>query len=369
MKKYIYPIILLLICSFHSINGQTVDMSIESPDGELSLQILYTSSTDYNAFPGNKWNGQVFTLRWLIAEATADVVSTIGNPGDGFPWEKDLSTPDGVDGGDGFYYQKFLANVSFFDFNIDTGVPKVVADIVLVSNGADPAVTFELVGAGNTWVDANNGEASINHAQFGEEFNMFGTTSAIALPITLSRFTANKKEKSVILDWSTSSEINGSHFEIERSQDLNFWSKIGEIKAIGESSTLQEYDFLDDKLPLNARNDHKIFYYRLNMFDNDGQSEYSNVRSVRFDFDGEADFLVYPNPSINEVYVNLSNITPQTGEALLQIVNSNGQLVKKVTLATSDDIRVDVSDLTAGVYHFVTRQGEKTYTQKVIKID
>lgn len=195
-----------------------------------------------------------------------------------------------------------------------------------------------------------------------------GTQQQI-LPIVIKSFEATKLDRAVNLDWTTSSEVNGSHFEIERSQDLNYWTSIGTVKAVGESSIDQDYEFLDDKLPLNARNDHKIFYYRLLMVDNDGSSEYSEVRSVRFDLDGEADFLVYPNPSINEVYVNLSSITPETGPATLHIVNINGQLVKRATLATSDDIRVDISDLTGGVYNFVVRQGDQTFTERIIKVD
>ena len=189
------------------------------------------------------------------------------------------------------------------------------------------------------------------------------------LPIVIRSFVASKNDRAVDLDWSTSSETNGSHFEIERSQDLSSWSQLGTVEATGESTTVQEYSFLDDKLPLNARTDHKTFYYRLNMVDNDGQSEYSEVRSVRFDMDGEGDFLVYPNPSINEVYVNLSNITPESGPATMNILNMNGQLVKNVSLETSDDIRVDISDMTAGVYYFVVRQEAQTFSQKIIKID
>ena len=195
-----------------------------------------------------------------------------------------------------------------------------------------------------------------------------GTQQQI-LPIVIKSFEATKLDRAVNLDWITSSETNGSHFDIERSQDLENWSKIGTVQAVGESLTDQEYSFLDDKLPLNARTDHKIFYYRLLMVDNDASADYSEVRSVRFDLDGEADFLVYPNPSIHEVYVNLSSITPETGPATLHIVNINGQLVKRVTLATSDDIRVDVSDLSGGVYNFVVKQAQQTFTQKVIKVD
>jgi len=40
---------------------------------------------------------------------------------------------------------------------------------------------------------------------------------------------------------------------------------------------------LDTEVPLYLRDANKTFYYRLNMVDNDGSQEYSEVRVVRFD--------------------------------------------------------------------------------------
>ena len=190
-----------------------------------------------------------------------------------------------------------------------------------------------------------------------------------SLPIDMRTFEAEKLDREVLLSWTTASEVNSSHFEIERSQDLDEWKKLGEVAAMGESSVDQDYEFLDSNLPLNARTNHKIFYYRLKMVDNDGFTEYSEIRTVRFDLDGEGDFLVYPNPAINEVYVNLSNINDVTGNATVNIIDMNGKLVKRVPLTSNDDIAVDVSNLTSGVYYFIAQHGDKTYTQKVIKVD
>ena len=40
-----------------------------------------------------------------------------------------------------------------------------------------------------------------------------------ASSVTLTSFTARKEEANVFLRWQTTSEINSSHFEIERSSD------------------------------------------------------------------------------------------------------------------------------------------------------
>ena len=208
----------------------------------------------------------------------------------------------------------------------------------------------------------NEGESIVN-SEFGDSF----IESNSVLPIKLNRFTATKGERSVNLDWSTSSEINGSHFDVQRSRDLSTWMTIGTVDAVGESTSLQEYQLVDKDLPLSTRSS-KTFYYRLNMVDNDGSSELSEIRTVRFDQDG-ADFIVYPNPSINEVFVNLSSITAETGPATMHVINMKGERVKEVTLSTNDDVSVDISNITSGVYYFVVNQGAETFTQKVIKID
>ena len=357
--------ILLLAISISTLSfGQNMDVGVSTPDGTLTLNIDYTANTAYST-PFSIWNNQVITLRWPLSAGTNVIASmasttTLVYNADGAP----------VDGGDGYFYQKVISSSANQNIPFSLDETKTMVVITLVSNGADPAIDIEVLDGTNPWVMANAGGPFVNNV-FGNEFDELSTPSANVLPIELTRFTVQKgiDGLSTNLDWTTASEINGSHFEIERSQDNKNWTKIGTVAAVGESSTNQEYEFLDDKLPLNARSAHKTFYYRLLMVDNDGASEYSEIRSMRFDLDGEADFLVYPNPSYNEVFVYLSSITPETGPAQLNIININGQLVKKITLATSDDIGVDISDLNGGVYNFVVRQGEQTFVQKIVKVD
>ena len=260
-----------------------------------------------------------------------------------------------------FVYQNFDNN--FVGINMNPA-EKIVLGTVLLDNSPNKQND-----GGEGFIETTVEQPGLEY--FGDDFTghpLFtnGAQQQI-LPIKLSRFTATKGEKSVNLDWSTSSEINGSHFDVQRSRDLSTWTTIGTVDAVGESSTLQKYLLVDKDLPLSTRSS-KTFYYRLNMVDNDGAAELSEVRTVRFDIDG-AEFIVYPNPSINDVFVNLSSITSETGPATMHVINMKGERVKEVTLSTNDDISVDVSNILAGVYYFVVRQGEETFSQKVIKLD
>ncbi len=361
--KYLYIITFCLLLNFAT--GQNIEFAFSvSVTSSTTRTLTFTASSTAGA-------ETIGAGTWRLYYDSSKTGFTSGD-----------SSPLGSDGGTPLYTFSNVAgtnaaapnadmyiDLNGFTFggakNIPDATPLDVFTIIMenVASDEDPDNTVYFVNTTEDPVVAYSGSGGS-----GFPIAVSGSQQQ-SLPIKLNTFSAKKENRNVKLDWSTSSEINGSHFEIERSQDLDTWSYLGTIDAVGESSTIQEYNFLDDNLPLNVRDNHKTFYYRLNMVDNDGQSEYSEIRAVRFDLDGEADFLVYPNPSINEIYVNLSNVTPETGPASMNIINMNGQLVKKVSLDTSDDIRVDISDMTAGVYYFIVRQEEQTYSQKIVKVD
>ena len=84
------------------------------------------------------------------------------------------------------------------------------------------------------------------------------------LPVTLITFKASQAEQSVLLEWATSSEVNSSSFEIERSFAGKDWNNIGSLDAIGGERSHRYYSFRDPS-PRNGSN-----LYRLKMIDTDG---------------------------------------------------------------------------------------------------
>jgi len=47
------------------------------------------------------------------------------------------------------------------------------------------------------------------------------TGNSSPLPVTLVDFSGEKKDSKVLLRWTTASEVNSSHFDIERTADNN----------------------------------------------------------------------------------------------------------------------------------------------------
>ncbi len=372
MKKIIYTLGFTYLLCFDTINAQFVagvDISVSSPD-PLTISVEFTGNDNFTSVPFNNWNSPLFAIRWPIISGvtTTNQVASIANSGDGFPFSIDSSTPTGVDGGDGFYYQKFTAVVFKYNFNIAMGETKTVATITLNSNGDTAAVDFELVDSTNAWVIANSAEPTIPNAALGEKFDDFSISSANVLPIKLERFTASKVGTDVLLDWVSDSEINVFNFEIERSHDHNSWTVIGKIKAQEEKKSITEYHFLDNQIPLIQYKDPKsTFRYRIKTVKEEEPSQYSEVKSITFDPIRDIELEVYPNPSSEKVFINLTGKTLASEKAELNIYNSQGQLVKNTYIKMNSDNQVDVGDLNKGAYLFLVKHGLKIFKKKFIK--
>ena len=83
----------------------------------------------------------------------------------------------------------------------------------------------------------------------------------------------------VTLRWSTISELKCKGFQIDRSLDKIEFSKVGFVKAVGNSSTRQDYNFEDKTVYKSQLN--RTFYYRLKIVNTDNtESIYSEFVAV-----------------------------------------------------------------------------------------
>ncbi len=190
-----------------------------------------------------------------------------------------------------------------------------------------------------------------------------------ALPIKIAYFDADRYRDQNASDvrWTSVSEKNASHFELERSTDGKNFEFIANIKAEGGIDKVKEYQFIDDKLVF-SRSTVNIFYYRLKMVDLDGKSDYSEVRSVRFDNTDKIEITYSPNPTANKVFVNMS--TPVVDE--VQHVNAvifdlNGKQIMTRSISTNGITEIDLSHLPAASYNFNVEFAGKVFTKTIIK--
>ena len=129
-----------------------------------------------------------------------------------------------------------------------------------------------------------------------------------AMPVELLRFEGQNTEGGKnVLTWQTATELNTSNFDLEQSDDIVIFNKIGEVKAKGSNSTYQ----FEDNPKKNLQ------YYRLKINDLDGKTGYSKIISLKAK--GTSKVKVYPSVT--------SGILTIEGAASFDVVNSVGQIV------------------------------------------
>jgi ELWxxDGT repeat protein len=186
-------------------------------------------------------------------------------------------------------------------------------------------------------------------------FSPFGIlNNAGALPLRFISFTAQKcNSNNVCLNWHTASEINVSHFIVERSLDGQLYTPVTTVAA--QNGLTNNYVFTDDIALLQYSS--KI-YYRIKQTDADGKSSFSNVQVIKADINK---IEIYPNPVADRLYfANWQQIkTIQLFSAdgkLLQVVFSNQNYIDVKTLPNGTYfIKTTSKQNETGMYSFIKR--------------
>jgi Secretion system C-terminal sorting domain len=214
-------------------------------------------------------------------------------------------------------------------------------------------------------VGANNLAVDAVARQKGNYFKGFNYVSV--LPVKYYAFTAASNDQSVLLNWITDSEINNSHYEVERSFDGNKFSTIGTVAAIKNNSNKKEYDLKDESSSLK---ENTMAYYRLKQIDVDGKFTYSNILSVRLKINADVKMQVSPNPFVETITTRF--MATEKGKAEIRIMNVKGQVVSNKTINIIkgyNSIQIDgLSTLPSGV--FITNlvvNGKSMASQQIIK--
>jgi Secretion system C-terminal sorting domain len=182
-----------------------------------------------------------------------------------------------------------------------------------------------------------------------------------SLPVQLLSFNGRLVNAQSHLSWRTATEVNASHYLVERSGDgINFLS-IGSVKAIGNSVAETNYQFVDAS-PLAAFN-----YYRLKMVDEDGQSSYSAV--IKLYSNSSAKVIASPNPF--DQVINIQATVEESGAAYIRLFDQQGRIVynaiRSVLKGTNAIQLNNLPQLPAGNYLLEVRSGQLKSSQLLLK--
>ncbi len=194
----------------------------------------------------------------------------------------------------------------------------------------------------------------------------FSVTSApvvmcVPVPVELLSFTGEAKDAVNVLDWTTATEINNSHFDVERSIDGSNFEFIGKVEGRGNSSVEVDYDFTDTKPAI-------ITYYRLKQFDFDGQYEYSNVIKIQREVKGFSIASVIPSPTTG--IATLAFNANRQADVQVSIVDVAGRILSAQTLTTEEGLNqaeLDLSNYASGVYFVALQSGDFREVTRIVK--
>ena len=175
-----------------------------------------------------------------------------------------------------------------------------------------------------------------------------------ALPVKWLSVKSTQKDNLVSINWSTASESNNDHFDVERSNDGKNFSSLGTVKAVGNTSSISNYsfnDFVNDGIKTTSSNK---FYYRIKQTDIDGKTDYSDLTFVDFKPTLQR-ITISPNPVATEI--TLSNHGNSNEILPCEIYNTKGEMVWNGTLDASNK-NIDISGLERGIY-FLKAADEK----------
>lgn len=199
-----------------------------------------------------------------------------------------------------------------------------------------------------------------NSVKNGELIPCFGTALRLSynvvLPVEWLDLKATALSQHVQIDWTTASEKKASFMDIERSFDAKTFQKIGQVKAVGNSVTPQNYTFLDEN-PLNG-----VGYYRIKQTDLDGKMQFSEVVSAHIG-NGKSKITIAPNPAKDNITLNFEGDLTQ---ATVQVYDLLGKVIfSKKALNTS--LNVDVTNFPIGTYLVEMRTNGETFREKFVK--
>ncbi len=180
--------------------------------------------------------------------------------------------------------------------------------------------------------------------------------SVTVIPLTLINFTAELKGEAVMLNWSTSQEVNLSHFNIQKSTDGAGFSTIEKAFAKGGNTSVL-YSIRDYELSKADK-----YYYRLEIVDKEGKISYSNVVAVTVK--KKPEFVLIAGK--NEVTLNFYNANC---DVVINLADISGRIIKtlKQHISSGQSVAFPINELAAGAYSITVEYNGNLQTQRFIR--
>ena len=196
-------------------------------------------------------------------------------------------------------------------------------------------------------------------------FSPFGAgENNTPLPLKFDVIKVYKKNSGNQVDWSSFTELNVSHYEIERSTDGERFVTVAQKPATGNNSDKASYGWLD----MGANGG--VVYYRIKAVDLDGKLTYSSI--VRIGVNSVLqDIVLVQNPVKDKIVAfEISNL--EKGNYDVMVLDRNGSRVYSMPLnhyggSISHSFALSPTTST-GIYNLrITGNGKKLMKKFIVK--
>jgi hypothetical protein len=195
-----------------------------------------------------------------------------------------------------------------------------------------------------------------NNVLFNSETEDYFVNNAV-LPVTLSKFTLEKKNiDAVLLSWQTTSEQDSHGFNVQHSMDGNTWRTVAFVQAAGNSDIPNDYH--NEQYGLQPG----VHYYRIQQVKLDGYTKSSEIRKVIIS--RNENLKVYPNPATDQLYIVNTDMRKITD---ITVYNSAGKiaLIKKYAIYGEP---LNIQQLPPGIYFIkVSYFNQPPVYRKIVK--
>lgn len=178
-------------------------------------------------------------------------------------------------------------------------------------------------------------------------FIIFLTSSLFGKVTYSSGLTGEEFEMGNLLEWSTSKENNSKIFVIEKSIDGILFEEAGHVKAAGNSSTKNEYSFLDIGVS------EKKIYYRLRQVDSDNSVHTGNTILLRKALSNNFSLVSLNSTEIREeLFISFNSM--EEDEMLIEVLDETSTITlfknKFQTKTGLNEFAVEMADYPEGIY-------------------
>ena len=190
-------------------------------------------------------------------------------------------------------------------------------------------------------------------------FSRFDFTSV--LPVTLLSFTAESQDKVVVINWTTTNEMNSHYFEVERSVDGVKFNSVERVNSKGNNAGEIRYKVTDSN-PVNGMN-----FYRLKQVDKDGKVVYSLVVAVNRGTFIASKMAIYPNPV--DKFITLS-VTDKLQVYSGKLVSAEGKTLlnlKGNVFQINQRLNDHLFKLKPGMYVLKMINGKEQFSMRFVK--